>query len=201
MRIRTLAVAGVILTVGGCSTSPDFPAPEEFALPSPGFSRPAAAGPLPPRSMPPATHRWRTDGLTCPEVSAAEARAVGIADRGQLTGTTGNTRIGNIVDCVWSPAEGPARTVTLKLSTSTVQEAADQGWQVMTALVTEPLGGVGEQAFIRTLAEETTVLVRSGNATLTIRITGGRQDAEGMSRLRQAAPFIASDMLSSLVPA
>lgn len=198
MRARSIVAAGVVLAMAGCS-EPD--APKDLALPSPGYSYPSSPRPEPSRSVPPPAHQWRTNDLTCPTVTAAEARAVGVAGPGTLTSATDVTRIGQVIDCTWKPADGPAQSVTVKISTSTRQDVADQGWQRRTAGMTEQVEGVGEQAFIQTRGNLIIVEVRSGNANLNMLIAGRARDPEGVAKLQQAAPFLAGDMLSSLVPA
>ncbi|HWS36138.1 MAG TPA: hypothetical protein VN408_25810 [Actinoplanes sp.] len=199
MRPRTVLVVAAMLAVAGCS-EPEFPNSGDFALPSSQISRPSTSGPGPARSVPPVTHRWRTDGLTCPVVTSADAQDVGVTGPGHLADTTDVTTIGNTITCLWTPA-GRAESVTTVIDTSTVQEAADIAWQVRSAIMTEGLPGVGEQAFVSVLGTEITVLVRSGNATVSVSIRAKRGDADGLSKLRVAAPAIAGDMLGSLVPA
>ncbi|WP_430789729.1 hypothetical protein [Actinoplanes sp. G11-F43] len=156
--------------------------------------------PLPFRSVPAATHRWRTDGLACPTVTADAARAVGVAGPGRLTESTDLSAAGNTITCLWAPA-GRAESVTLSLDTSTSQAAADIAWQTRSALLREAVPGVGEQAFTGVLGNEIQVLVRSGNATLNVTVVAKPDDPEGLSSLRAAAPAIAGAMLGSLIPA
>jgi hypothetical protein len=201
VRARLAAATAVVAvaSLAGCS-GPEIPDVDDLTLPSPAVSGLAPPGPAPTRSVPPAVHRWKTDGLACPTVTAEAAREVGLTGAGEVTASTDVATIGNSISCLWSPG-GTSESVTLNLDTSTSQAAADMAWQVRTAAMTDPLAGVGEQAFVSVLGDEIRVLVRSGNATLEVVIEARRGDARSLSRLRAAAPAIAGDMLGSLVPA
>jgi hypothetical protein len=199
MRGRLIAATVTLLALAGCS-GPEIPDTDDFTLPPPAASGPPTAGPTPARSVPPAGRRWKTEGLTCPTLTAEAARAVGLSGPGQETDATDVSTIGNSISCLWSPG-GTAESVTLNLDTSTSQAAADKAWQIRTAVMADPLPGVGEQAFITVLGDEIRVLVRSGNATLEVVIEARRGDARSLSRLREATAEIAGNMLGSLVPA
>jgi hypothetical protein len=191
--------AAVAVALTGCS-NPEVP-DVNTDLPSSGASLPLRSAST--RPVPPATHKWKTDGLTCPRLTDPAAAAVGVSGVGKVTDSTDVTTVGNSIDCRWGPGDGTATTVTLHLNTSTSQAAADEEWQILSAAVPEPLDGVGEQAFMSasTGSDETQVAVRSGNANLDIRLISKTGDAEAAGALRDAAAAIATDMLGALVPA
>lgn len=193
--------AAIAVALAGCS-SPQVP-DIDTDLPSTGVSAPLPLPSTVTRSVPPATHRWKTDGLTCPRLSDPPAAALGISGVGKITDSTDATTAGDSIDCRWGPGDGTAATVTLHLDTSTSQAAADAEWRILSAALPEPLKGVGEQAFMSadTGSDEIQVAVRSGNANLDIRLTGKKGNTENVDALRDAAAAIAADLLGVLVAA
>jgi hypothetical protein len=193
--------ATIAAALSGCS-SPDVPDVNTH-LPSSSASLPFPLPSAATRSVPPSTHKWKTDGLTCPQLTDSAAGALGISGAGKVTDSTAAKTVGNSIDCRWGPGDGTATTVTLHLDTSTSQAGADSAWQILSAPLPMPLNGVGEQAFVSadTGSDEIQVALRSGNATLDIRLTPKKGDAKGETALRDAAAAIATDMLDVLVPA
>jgi hypothetical protein len=191
----------IALAVAGCS-SPEVPG-VDTDLPSSGASHSLALPSVTTRPVPAASHKWKTDRLTCPRLTDSAAGALGIGGAGKVTDATDVKTVGNSIDCRWGPGDGTATTVSLHLNTSTSQAAADAEWQILSAALPDPLNGVGEQAYMAadTGSDETQVVVRSGNANLDIRLTAEKGDAKGMDALRDAAAAIAVDMLGVLVPA
>jgi hypothetical protein len=185
MKARLLGAA-LVVALAGCS-GPDVP-DVDTGLPSSGVSLPTPVTST--RAVPPPAHKWQTDNLTCPRLTAS---SVGLTGAGRQTDSTAPRLVGSSIDCSW--ASGAA---TLHLDTATTQTAADAQWRILSGALTEELRGVGEQAFISTDtgSNEIQVVVRSGNANLDIRLTA-TTDAKA---LRDAAPTIATQMLSSLVP-
>ncbi|GIF24459.1 hypothetical protein BJ973_007939 [Actinoplanes tereljensis] len=185
-----LAGMATVLTLAACS-SPDVP-DVDTGLPSSTVSLPASTKSA--RPVPPPAHKWKTDGLTCPSLTAAD---VGLTGAGKVTDQTNPQTVGSSIDCAWGT------TATLHLDTATTQAAADAQWQILSGALSEELSGVGEQAFISTDtgSDEIQVVVRSGNANLDIRLTAKKDDEAGAKALRDAAPAIATDMLKGLVPA
>ncbi|GAB1694461.1 hypothetical protein [Krasilnikovia sp. M28-CT-15] len=188
-------------TAAGCA-GPDVP-DVRTDLPSSGPSRP---GPLPSavtRPVPPATHKWATKGLSCPQLTDPAVGALGINGAGKVTDSTDVKTVGNSIDCQWGPGDGTASTISLHLSTSTLQAAADAQWQILSATLPTPLNGVGEQAYISadTGSDSMRIAVRSGNVNLDIQLAARKGDAKSKRALRDAAATIATEMLGSLVPA
>ncbi|MGC9670632.1 hypothetical protein ACNTMW_29315 [Planosporangium sp. 12N6] len=204
MRARLLftgLAAATASALVGCS-GPDVPQPNMGLS-----SRSASPLPFPESSVapwptPPVSHKWKTDGLRCPELTNPAARALGISGAGTVTNSS-NLKTGNIIDCRWGPGDDTATRATLHVMTTKSQEAADAAWQTPSIILPTPLNGVGELAFISNPPglHEIQVAVRSGNARLTITLTPKKGDAEGEDALRDAASAIATDMLTALVPA
>jgi hypothetical protein len=188
-------------TLASCS-SPEVP-DVNIDLPSSSASLPVPLPSAATRSAPPATHKWKTDGLACPQLTDSAAGALGISGVGKVIDSTAAKTVGNSINCRWGPGDETATTVTLHLDTSTSQAAADAAWQILSAPLPMPMNGVGEQAFVSadTGGREIQVAVRSGNATFDIRLTPKKGDAKGETATRDAAPAIATDMLNVLVPA
>ncbi|GIM94071.1 hypothetical protein [Paractinoplanes toevensis] len=193
MRARLLGAA-LVVALAGCS-SPDVP-DIDTGLPSSGVSLPGSARATRPVPLP--HHKWKTDGLTCPTLTAS---SVGLTGAGKVTNSTAPKTVGSSIDCSWAND-----AATLHLDTATTQTAADAQWLILSGALTEELKGVGEQAFISTDtgSNEIQVVVRSGNANLDIRLTATDTAASaatgGVKAMRDAAPAIATEMLGSLVP-
>ena len=196
--MRALFLAGALAaTLAACGddppTTPYTPAPRvSVSLPFP-----LPSGTLP---VPPATHRWKPDGLTCPAISTPAAQETGLNGPGRKVRGT-DVGGGNTIWCRWGPDDRSAVAAELQLSTSKTQEAADAAWQIVGRLFTNPLPGVGEQAFISSdIGDDMVrVQVRSGNAILSITLTAKKDAAT--DPLRSGAAALANDMLGSLVPA
>ena len=200
MRRRHLVlVVALAAVLAGCDNT----VPDTTGL-SPFPSAPSAA-PQPSLSVPPATHTWKSDGLTCPTLSGPEAQASGLSGAGQRVRGTDSEGSGNLLFCHWGPDDGTAPSADLELSTTREPGASDGGWQLLGRLFTTPLPGVGEQAFISpdlgSGFGEFKVTVRSGNAILSITLQTKKGDTASTGRLRGNAAAISAEMLSSLVPA
>jgi hypothetical protein len=191
--------AATAAAVAGCS-GPEVP-DVDLSLPPPSESYPFP--PASERPVPPATHKWKTDGLVCPQLTDPVASALGISGPGKVTDSTDLKRLGNSIECRWGPGNETATTFTLNISTSTSQAGADAGWKVASGYLPKPLPGVGEQAFISDEIgdHQIRVAVRSGNATLQIKLLPKKGDAKAEKALRDNAAAIGTNMLSSLVPA
>jgi hypothetical protein len=192
-----VATAGVLAAaLAACSDdsprTPYTPAPRvSVSLPFP-----LPSGTL---SAPPASHKWKPDGLTCPTISSPAAQATGLTGPGaKVRGT--DVGGGNTIFCRWGPEDESTVSAELQLNTAATQEIADAAWQINGQLFKNPLPGVGEQAFISSDIGDNhvNVEVRSGNAILSITLAAAKGgDTEP---LREAAAPLANDMLSSLVP-
>jgi hypothetical protein len=197
--LRGLVVAGLVgPAVAACSDvvakAPVMsPAPEvSVSLPFPRVSVSV--------SVPPATHRWKPDDLTCPVLNSPAAKRNGLSGPGtRVRGT--NSKGGNVLSCRWGPEDETAVSATVDIDTAKGQEAADAGWKIEAGLYKTLLPGVGEQAFISPDIGDNrvAVLVRSGNAMLVIDLIAAKNTAT--APLRTDAAAIAAEMLGSLVPA
>ncbi|AEV82380.1 hypothetical protein ACWT_1362 [Actinoplanes sp. SE50] len=204
--MRPLLGVIAMLTVSilaGCSRVdvPDINSP----LSSPGVTLPPSLFPSVDsrRSVPPATHHWKTDGLACPSVTRPAAVAAGIAGVGKVVDADHLSALGDTISCQWGPADGTAPSAIMNLTTTTQQAAADRVWAIGDSTLKQPLNGVGEQAFMSEDVgfDETRIAVRSGNATVRIQLLAKRNDAGSRKALRGAAADIANDLLTCLVPA
>jgi hypothetical protein len=198
-RLLLPGVAAAAAALVACS-SPEVP-DVDTGLPSTGVSLPPPSAGT--RPLPAATHKWKTTGLVCPELTGPSAAALGLSGTGKVTDSTDVAAAGNSIDCRWGPGGGRATTVTLHLDTATSQAAADAYWRILSAALPVPLDGAGEQAFMSadTGSDEIQIAVRSGNANLDIRLTAGEDDTKRANAMRDAAATIASDMLGTLAPA
>jgi hypothetical protein len=154
--------------------------------------------------VPPVTHTWKPDGLTCPTLKGQGAQARGLAGPG--TRVRGNdSKNGGLLYCHWGPDDESAPAADLQISTAKRQEAADAAWQAIAGpgLFGDPLPGVGEQAFLGPdTGNQFIVIVRSGNVMLSITLKAPEVDsAVRLQSLHDATVSIATDMLTALVPA
>ncbi|MBB4745813.1 hypothetical protein BJY16_009272 [Actinoplanes octamycinicus] len=158
--------------------------------------------------MPPVTHHWKSDGLTCPALTSKQARAIGLSGTGKSVPVSQDYP--EDLRCVWEPREGPATKVVLAITVPADQSAADEFWQSAPYNGdwnhgARPVSGVGEAAFLVTAwPQEPWITVRSGNATLSISLHRKKWQSEHdpeMETLAAVLPFIARDALAHLLPA
>ncbi|GAB1693471.1 hypothetical protein [Krasilnikovia sp. M28-CT-15] len=213
MRILRLVVVGIVLAVAGWAVFVSLSSDERA---QPSLSAIRRVLPRPSRSVPPVTHHWRSDGLTCPVLKSKEARAAGAYGDADVRKSVESDRVHFTIICSWpasrrfrEPGKDLVGKVTLELIVPAEQSVADEIWQAKAEYMTTPVKGVGEQTFIQTSLPGgyfpdpgSWLLARSGNAILSVWLMPkDLESKDAVMKVEAVAPAIVRDMLASLVPA
>jgi hypothetical protein len=191
VRRGLLAAAAVALTVAGCGNDVDtgpVDNPVTGSAPAPA----STAG------LPPATGKWAGLAAKCPELTGPVAAQLGLSGAGRPTAEYGE--FGGIVhaDCTWTSAGDQGYTATARVSVYQRQEGADAQWQVLRTGHTDPVAGLGREAFASAELGGMTVRVLSDNAVAVVRLRPSASAAPGLGKLRDPAVALTEDVLDDL---
>jgi hypothetical protein len=190
MRSGLLAAAVVAMTVAGCGDDIDT-GPVENPITG------SAPAPAPAAGLPPATGKWTGLTAKCPALTGPVAARLGLSGAGRPTDEYGE--FGDIVraDCAWRSTGEQGYTATARLSIYQRQEGADAEWQALRTGRTDPVAGIGREAFASPEPDGMTVRVLSDNAVATVRLRPTDPSAS-LDRLREPAIAVAKDVLDDL---
>ncbi|OJF10313.1 hypothetical protein [Couchioplanes caeruleus] len=193
MRRGIPAAAAVVMTVAGCGGGVDV-SPVENPITG---SVPAAA---PTASLPPMTGRWAGLTAKCPALTGPVATRFGLAGAGRPTDEYND--FGDIVhaDCAWGSTDSQGYAATARISIYQRQEGADAQWQALRTGQTDPVAGLGREAFASTEPDGMAVRVLSNNAVAVVRLRppASSASADGPGKLRDPAITLTKDVLDDL---
>jgi hypothetical protein len=152
------------------------------------------------RSLPAATGTWAGLGSTCPDLTSGAAATTGVSGHGRPTSDYTTKGPDVTADCQWGSTDGRGMIATLRMSIYRAQAASDAAWQVLSAGQTEPLIGIGDEAFAGIEPPAITVRVRSKNVVATVRLVmpTASMTVERLQQHRPMAEEITKDMLDDL---
>jgi hypothetical protein len=184
--------------LAGCTASASADSPTldpPAALNPPAFDR---AGPDRPASAPPI--RWTRLAASCPELTGAAARDLGVDGMGRPTPdhhTRGSALV--VADCEWGTGRH-GTTVAVRMSIHRTAAAASAQWRVLSAGQDRRIPAAGPDAFSAVEVPALVIRIRSHNAVATVRVAVPEQEAtEGrFEDLRPAAAAITRDVLDDL---
>ncbi|GGQ65111.1 hypothetical protein [Couchioplanes azureus] len=196
-----LAAAALVLSAAGCGTGVDTsPVENPVTGSAPAPAATAGLPSAPTAGLPPPTGKWAGLTAKCPALTGPVATRLGVAGAGRPTDEYGD--FGDIVraDCAWGSTDGKGTAATARISIYQRQEGADAEWSALRTGQTDPVAGLGREAFASREPDGMTVRVLSNNAVAIVRLRppAPPASADSLAELRDPAVALTKDVLDDL---
>lgn len=147
---------------------------------------------------PPSPGKWSGLAARCPILASPTAHTLGVAGAGRPTPEYATYGQDLVADCAWGSADGKGMAADMRLNLWHQPDAATAQWQVLTAGDTAQVAGVGDEATVILDPPAVTVLARSANAVITVKLTSPKAGADKLTQLQPQALELTVEMLKSL---
>jgi hypothetical protein len=149
-------------------------------------------------AAPPSPGKWRGLAAKCPTLASPTAKSLGVAGAGRPTPEYATYGQDLVADCAWGSTDGKGTAAAMRLNLWHQPDAATAQWQVLTAGDTAQVAGVGDEATVVLAPPAVTVLARSANAVITVKVTSPKAGADKLPQLQPQALELTVEMLKSL---
>ena len=149
-------------------------------------------------AAPPSPGKWSGLAAKCPTLASPTAKTLGVAGAGRPTPEYATYGHDLVADCAWGSPDGTATTAAMRLNVWHEPDAATAQWQVLSAGDTAEVAGVGDEATVVLAPPGVTVLARSANAVITVKLTSPKAGADKLPQLQPQALELTVEMLKSL---
>jgi hypothetical protein len=147
---------------------------------------------------PPSPGKWKSLTAKCPTLASPTAHALGVAGAGRPTPDYGDYGEDLVADCAWGSTDGKGTAAAMRLNVWHQPDAATAQWQVLTAGDMTQVAGVGDEATVVLDPPAVTVLARSANAVITMKLTSPNAGADKLTQIQPQALELTVEMLKSL---
>jgi hypothetical protein len=149
-------------------------------------------------AAPPSPGKWTGLAAKCPNLASPTAHTLGVAGAGRPTSEYATYGQDLVADCAWGSTDGKGTAADMRLNLWHQPDAATAQWQVLTAGDTAQVAGVGDEATVILAPPAVTILARSANAVITMRLTSPKAGADKLTQLQPQALELTVEMLKSL---
>jgi len=146
----------------------------------------------------PSPGKWKSLTAKCPTLDSPIARSLGVAGAGRPTPEYGEYGDDLVADCAWGSTDGKGTAAAMRLNVWHEPDAATAQWQVLTAGDMAQVAGVGDEATVVLDPPSITVLARSANAVITMKLTSPKAGPDTLAQIQPQALELTVQMLKSL---
>jgi hypothetical protein len=148
----------------------------------------------------PSPGKWKSLTAKCPTLAGPIAHMLGVAGAGRPTPDYAEYGEDLVADCAWGSTDGKGTAAAMRLNVWHQPDAAIAQWQVLTAGDMAQVAGVGDEATVVLDPPAITVLARSANAVITMKLTApkAKAGADQLTELQPQALELTVEMLKSL---